>query len=123
MDGKQVINKSNPTGTGKYLDERGQYVTLPISSGIITGTINFNFGVQESDTVLATVSNANLTNANFKSFNYIPKKYLNTFLEDFFLNGLSFNIENIIDNTSFDLRATALKNAVGIYQIDYNIQH
>lgn len=31
MDGKQVKNSSNPTGTGKYLDERGVYVEVPDS--------------------------------------------------------------------------------------------
>jgi len=44
MDGKQVINKANPTGTGKYLDERGVYVTVPggASSGDIVTTLTAN---------------------------------------------------------------------------------
>jgi hypothetical protein len=29
IDGKQVKNLSNPTGTGKYLNESGQYVNVP----------------------------------------------------------------------------------------------
>jgi hypothetical protein len=28
LDGKQVKNKANPTGTGKYLNESGEYVSL-----------------------------------------------------------------------------------------------
>jgi hypothetical protein len=45
MDGKQVKNLDNPTGTGKYLDERGQYVTLPSGGGSFT-TIEANLGNQ-----------------------------------------------------------------------------
>lgn len=34
MDGKQVKNKANPTGTGKYLNESGKYVSTGL---IVTG--------------------------------------------------------------------------------------
>ena len=33
MDGKQVKNKSNPTGTGKFLNESGEYET-PVGGGV-----------------------------------------------------------------------------------------
>ena len=123
FDGKQVKNKSNPTGTGKYLDERGRYVDLPVGGiSFITGTANFDFG-KETDAVVVTISDVNLTNANFKAISFIPKQSGSTFLDDFSLNGLSFNIENIINNVSFDIRATASNNATGIYQIDYKIQY
>ena len=32
-DGKQVKNKANPTGTGKFLNESGQYETPPGAGG------------------------------------------------------------------------------------------
>jgi hypothetical protein len=45
FDGKQVKNLSNPTGTGKYLDERGKYVTLPIGGSSFSMTlIEINLG-------------------------------------------------------------------------------
>jgi hypothetical protein len=49
MDGKQIINKSNPTGTGKYLDERGQYVTVPVGGGgsVSFTTVEVNLGISK----------------------------------------------------------------------------
>lgn len=108
------------------LSEEGYVVEQNIALGgftAISGTLNFDFGTKESDTVVMTVSDLNLTIANFKGFNFIPQNTSSTFVDDFFLNGLGFNIENIIDNVSFDIRATARNNASGIYQINYKITY
>ena len=36
IDGGQIKNLANPTGEGKYLDERGMYVTLPAGGSSLT---------------------------------------------------------------------------------------
>ena len=121
IDGKQVVNRANPSGTGKYHDERGRYVDLPQGLfAVITANANFNFE-NETDSVVITVANTLLTNANFKSFSFVPIENSSTFFEDFYLNGLIFTVVKIADNLSFDLRATAVNNASGIYTINYKI--
>ncbi len=87
---------------------------------VISAVLDVDF-TNEQDEVITTVVNANLTNANFKGFSYFPIETTATSLDDFKLNGVIFTIENIINNTSFDIRATALNNASGIYRIDYTI--
>jgi hypothetical protein len=86
----------------------------------ITSTLVMNF-LSEDDVSITTVSSALLTTTNFKGFSIIPIETTETSLDDFKLNGVTFNIENIIDNTSFDIRATALNNATGNYTITYKI--
>jgi len=86
----------------------------------ITASDTFTF-TAESDGVVKTITNASLTNANIKSFSYIPTETAGASLDDFKLNGVTFNIENIIDNTSFDIRATSINNATGTYTITYSI--
>lgn len=95
---------------------------VPISGGatVITNTNVLNFG-NEEDTAVNTIANLLITNANVRSASFIPIETTETSLDDFKLNGVSFNIENIIDNTSFDIRGTALNNASGNYTIKYII--
>ena len=88
----------------------------------ITATLDFIFGSEE-DTVVNTVSSALLTSSNFKGFSYIPIALGDVSLDDFKLNGVDFNIENIINSTSFDIRATAINNATGTYRITYFINY
>ncbi len=90
---------------------------------LITDTIVFDFGIKENNTVFITILNTNLTNSNFKSFSYVPLAFDNTYIDDFNLNHLYFNIENIVDNISFDIRATAFLEAKGLYKITYKIQY
>lgn len=89
---------------------------------IITGTANFDFQ-KETDFVINTISNLNLTNNNLKTFITVPQETTETSIDDFSLNAVSFQIENIIDNISFDIRAFATNNASGIYQIKYIINY
>jgi hypothetical protein len=87
---------------------------------VITASATFTFGTEE-DAVINTVASAVLTSANFKGFSVIPTETASTSLDDFKLNGVTFNIENIIDNTSFDIRATSTNGATGVYTITYKV--
>jgi hypothetical protein len=98
-----------------------EIVNLAGGGTLITGTSILNFG-NETDSVTATISNASITNTNIKNISFIPQETIETSLDDFSLNGLTFNIENIVDNTSFDIRATATNNASGNFTVKYLIQ-
>ena len=93
-----------------------------ITSGIsyITGTIILNFDT-ETDSVINTVLSTLITDSNIKTIMFIPKETLETSLDDFMLNGVKFNIENIIDGVSFDIRGSAINNASGNYTVKYSI--
>jgi hypothetical protein len=86
---------------------------------LINTTAILNFGSEETDSVILTVLDSTLTNANFKAITFMPIETPETSLNDFHLNAVSFNIENIIDGVSFDIRATALNEASGNYTIKY----
>ena len=88
----------------------------------ISGTLNSNFSF-ENDSVITTVLSAVITNANLKTFFYLPQETSETSLDDFKLNGVVANIENIVDNVSFDIRFSATNNASGIYTIKYIINY
>ena len=94
---------------------------VPSGSTYITGTAIVDFG-SENDYAITTVLNSSITNSNIKSISFTPKDTPSTSLDDFSLNGVYFNIENIIDNTSFDIRGTAINNASNNYIINYLIQ-
>jgi hypothetical protein len=87
----------------------------------ISGTTVLNFG-NETDSVTLTINNASITNTNIKNISFIPKETSETSLDDFSLNAINFNIENIVNNTSFDIRATAINNASGNFTVKYLIQ-
>jgi len=53
----------------------------------------------------------------------VPISTTGTSLDDFALNGVRFNIENIIGSTSFDIRATSTNNASGTYRITYYVTY
>ena len=107
----KTVNGNSLLGSGDVI----------ISGGtLITANSIFNF-LNEEDRIINTISNASITNANVKSFSFIPIETPETSLDDFSLNGLSFSIANIIDNVSFDIIGTALNNASGNYTIKYLI--
>jgi hypothetical protein len=93
---------------------------LGSSSNYIKGTANIDFGNESSSSIL-TINSALITQANINSCSFIHIETSETSLDDFILNGVSFNIENIVDNVSFDIRGTAINNASGIYTIKYLI--
>jgi hypothetical protein len=88
----------------------------------LSGLANMDFGNEESNAIV-TISNAVITNANIKSFTFILQETADTSFDDFYLNGLEFLIQNIIDNTSFDLVGVATNGASGIYQIKYILNY
>ena len=111
------------TGGSSYqLDQQG-------STGLtlITGTATISFPAAssgyEDEWAVTTVASATILNASIKTVAIVP---LNTNsdhpdFDDFSWDGLQFNIENIIDNTSFDIRAVAANNTFGNYDVKYTI--
>ena len=101
-----------------------QLYTIPSGGGVtcITANAVINFEYENESAVL-TVSNAVLTNANILGFSFIPQETAETSLDDFSLNSVTFIIENIIDNVSFDIRGTAVNSASGNYTVKYLITY
>ena len=87
----------------------------------LRGTVDLVFGSEENKTT-TTILNSVITSSNVLSTSFINIANGNTSLDDFMLNGVSFSIENIVDETSFDLVATAINNASGTYRVKYYIQ-
>jgi hypothetical protein len=86
----------------------------------ISATSTFTF-TNEELSVVNTISNASLTNINLISFSVINSETSGASLDDFTLAGMTFHIENIINNTSFDIRATSTNGATGVYTITYKV--
>ena len=95
------------------------------SASNISNTAILSFPiVQEEEDALITINSVLLTNLNFKTFNYLPLISVDhEHLDDFQWDGLYFNIENIVDNTSFDIRATSKSGTWGNYNIKYIITY
>jgi hypothetical protein len=88
----------------------------------ITGTAIVDFG-NENNSATITVMNAILTNIDIKSISFLPQDTSETSLEDFSLNGVTFSVQNIIDNVSFDIVGTATNEASGNYTVKYLITY
>lgn len=82
-----------------------------------TGTTQFDFG-NETNSKIVTINNLYISDK-VKYFTYIPIETTDTSLDDFVLNDVFFNIENIKNNISFDIRGISTKGASGIYTIKY----
>jgi len=87
---------------------------------VISGTAILNFG-EESNSAIISISNIFITNASIKSISFLNIETSESSLDDFTLNGIIFNIENIIDNTSFDIRGSAVNDASGNFTLKYFI--
>lgn len=90
------------------------------SGTLLSETIDLDFG-SERDSAINKILNANVTNNNLQAFSYIPIASAQTSLDDFKLNGVTVCVENIVDNVSFDIRATAINNASGVYKVKYKL--
>lgn len=106
------------------LSTDGKVVEQDIALGtgsLISGTAILNFG-NENDIAVLTIANTSLTNANIKSISFLPQETAETSLDDFSLNGVSFSVESIVNNVSFDIRGLATNSASGNYTVKYLIQ-
>lgn len=115
-------------GSGFYYKSTSGNTGWILASGAtsVNGTTVLNFG-SESDRIVNTITVldnplvASVTNANLKMVSFMNTETIETSLNDFTINGVSFNIENIVDNTSFDIVGSAVNNASGNYTIQYFI--
>jgi len=96
----------------------------PVAPSYISGTAVMSFPEAYEDSfAITTVLNTSITNALVKSVSFIPQVSTDhDSLDDFQWDGLTFNIENIVDGVSFDIRATASNNTWGDYNVKYLIQ-
>lgn len=86
----------------------------------ITGQTVLNFGV-EGDYAANTVSNAKIKSANVANATFVPVETTATSIDDFKLNGVSIQIANVVDNTSFDIVGFSENGATGNYTVNYYI--
>ena len=93
-----------------------------LGSNTLSGTIAIDFWT-ENDRIATTISSLLITNTNIKGFSYIPMETTETSLDDFTNNNVMFNIENIVDNVSFDITGSSGNNATGNYTIKYLITY
>ena len=119
-----LLDTNNQSGTsGQVLSSTGtgvDWIDAPSMVSYIGANADFDFLIETKEVIL-TILNAQITNTNLKAVSFIPIETTETSLDDFSLNGLRFNIENIIDGVSFDIRAIAEQEANGIYRVKYLI--
>lgn len=94
----------------------GGGLTLVSSNAVI------DFG-NENNSAFITVNSAVLTNTNILGCTFIPQETSETSLDDFSLNGVTFSIQNIIDNISFDIVGSSVNDASGNYTVKYLINY
>jgi len=87
------------------------------------GDVELDFGNSIGGDGIATVTIPSLlvTNDNFKSFSYVAKENTDHDLIDFVAEGIIFSIQNIQNNVSFDIVASAPRSTWGKYKITYKI--
>lgn len=121
------LTTTGTAGAATYDNSTG-ILNIPQYSGggggggvaVIAGTTILNFEF-EKNKVVNTISSATITNASLKSATFVFQETATTSLDDFTLNGVTCNLENVVDNTSFDIRASAINNASGNYTVKYFI--
>lgn len=105
------------------LSSSGKIEEQNVSLGAsISGTAIVDFE-NENNNATITIMNALLTNSSIKGISFLPQNTSETSLEDFSLNGVTFTIQNIIDNVSFDIVGTATNEASGNYTVKYLITY
>lgn len=125
MDRITIILNTSPINVTVRAGLKGEKGDPGIGAVAINGSAVLHFPLfnkSEEETTVTTVANALITNATFKNIQFVPVVSSDhDSLDDFAWDGLSFNIENIIDNTSFDIRARATHNSWGNYNVNYII--
>lgn len=112
-------------GSGTFTKTGALNTDWTIDTGVsnTNGDVELDFGNQIGGDGNADVTVASLlvTNANFKSFSYIAQPNTDHDLIDFVAEGIVFSIQNIQDNVSFDIVASAPRSTWGKYKITYKI--
>lgn len=109
------------TSSTAYRGDRGK-LAYDRSQLTVSGTAAVDFG-SENDHALVLIESLLITDSNIKSVTFLPQETTVTSLDDFSLNGVSFNIESITNNSSFYIRATAANCASGVYTFKYIINY
>jgi hypothetical protein len=102
-----TLDATNILSGGTNLNDIFQPIGGGPSGSVLKGFANIDFG-DESDYAVLTVTSSTITQANINAVSFVFSGTSETSLDDFTLNGVSFNIENIIDGVSFDIRGSAI---------------
>jgi hypothetical protein len=114
-DGSGTFTKTGNLDTDWTLDTS---IIIPISGDV---ELDFGNAIGGDGNASVTVSNLLVTNSNIKSFSYVPKSNTDHDLDDFVAEDIGFLIQNIQDNVSFDIVASAPRSTWGKYKITYKI--
>jgi hypothetical protein len=115
--GRDLIISAAPYYTQAQIDNKLQVIG---DISFLNGVVAIDFGAGSTSSTL-TIPNITVTNSNIVGYSFIPQETVETDLNDFSLNKVTFNIENIIDNTSFTIRGTSINTISGNYTIKYLI--
>lgn len=120
-----VTTDSTLTGEGTASSPLSVNVSSFYNTLIGEATLSLGlFSSPEENIAITTVTSAVITNANFKGATLIPMTTSDH--EDFdehSVEGINFMVENIIDNTSFDIRIFAPNGSWGNYKYKYIITY
>jgi|688.fasta_scaffold1734026_1 hypothetical protein len=115
----KLINLPTPTSNGDAVPK--SYVDGLFNDFIkYSKQIVFSFG-DEEDTCVVTDTTFLYNASDILGVSFEPVETTATSLDDFKLNGVTFNLENFVANTSCDIRATAANGASGSYTINLRI--
>lgn len=104
IDGKQVKNKSNPTGTGKYLNESGQYVlTQNVVFSDKGNGLNNTVGTPITGTIVNTIAYSKKLNKDIFVLDRCFKIELSVVKE-----GIATNTVRVYHNTTESLTGATL---------------
>jgi len=115
IDGKQVKNANNPTGTGKYLNESGQYVSVTSGSGNST-TQTVDFGSTFTDKAQVVVTGQSWVTASSEIIAKV-KTPISTDPDEMRLFEFDVIISDLIDGVGFTITVYSETEATGSYEI------
>ena len=120
-----VTTDSTLTGDGTASSPLSVNVSSSYNTLIGEATLSLGvFSSPEENIAITTVTSALITNANFKGATLIPMTTSDhEDLDEHSVEGINFMVENIIDNTSFDIRIFAPNGSWGNYKYKYIITY